>query len=88
VRHRGVERIEIHPVDDVWISGAMGRERLPAIETIVLANQRRPNILLAEVAKKKDIETHIVGDAAGVSGEGQGTIMAAIAGGYDVGRSV
>jgi 2,4-dienoyl-CoA reductase-like NADH-dependent reductase (Old Yellow Enzyme family)/thioredoxin reductase len=88
VRHRGVERIEIKPVDDVWMSGAGGRERLPAIETIVLASQRRPDISLAEVAEKKGIETHIVGDAAGVSGEGQGTIMAAIASGYEVGRTV
>jgi 2,4-dienoyl-CoA reductase-like NADH-dependent reductase (Old Yellow Enzyme family) len=86
--YRGVSRIEIQPYDDVWFSSDSGRERLPGIETIILANQRRPNQFLAEIAKKKGIETHIAGDATGVSEEGQGTIMAAIASGYDIGRTV
>ena len=86
--HRGVSKIEIQPVDDVWIYSDSGGERLPGIQTIVLAGQRRPNISLAEIAERKGIETHIVGDATGVSEEGQGTIMAAIAGGYEVGRMV
>ena len=87
-RHKSVERIEILPTDDVWMVSQRGRERLPEIDTVVLASDRRPNIFLAEVAEKKGIETHIVGDAGGVAGEGQGTIMAAIAAGYDAGRQI
>jgi hypothetical protein len=64
------------------------RERLPAIDTIILASERRPNIFLAELADRKGIERHIIGDASGVANEGQGTIMAAIATGYDVGRQI
>jgi hypothetical protein len=64
------------------------RERLPGIDTIVLASERRPNIFLSELADRKGIEKHIIGDAGGVAGEGQGTIMAAIATGYDVGRRI
>ncbi|MBL7119416.1 MAG: FAD-dependent oxidoreductase [Dehalococcoidia bacterium] len=87
-RYKSVERIEILPTDDVWMVSQRGRERLPEIDTVVLASDRRPNIFLAEVAEKKGIETHIVGDACGVAGEGQGTIMAAIAAGYDAGRQI
>jgi len=87
-RYKKVERIEILPTDEVWIVSDGGRERLPEIGTIVLASDRRPNVFLAEVAEKQGIETHIIGDANGVSGEGQGTVMAAIAAGYDVGRQI
>jgi hypothetical protein len=72
----------------VWMICGGKRERLPGIDTIILANERRPNIFLAELADKMGIEKHIVGDASGVAGEGQGTIMAAIATGYDVGRRI
>ena len=87
-RYKSVEKIEILPGDDVWMVSAGGRTQLPGIETIVLASDRRPNIFLAEIAERKGIETHIVGDANGVEGEGQGTVMAAIAAGYDAGRQV
>jgi len=87
-RYKNVERIEIQPTDDVWMVCGGKRERLPGIDTIVLANERRPNIFLAEMADSNGIEKHIVGDAGGVAGEGQGTIMAAIATGYDVGRRI
>jgi hypothetical protein len=40
------------------------------------------------VAEKEGIEVHLVGDATGVASEGQGTIMAAIATGYDIGRRI
>ncbi|OGO03636.1 MAG: hypothetical protein A2Y72_06670 [Chloroflexi bacterium RBG_13_53_26] len=87
-RHKNVEKVEILPTDEVWMTGGGRRERLPKIDTIVLASQRRPNMFLEEVAKRKGIETHIIGDASGVAGEGQGTIMAAITAGYDVGRQI
>ena len=87
-RYKGVERVEILPTDEVWVVADGRRERLPGIETVVLASDRRPNIFLAEVAERKGIEAHIVGDASGVAAEGQGTIMAAIAAGYDVGRQI
>jgi len=87
-RHKKVERVEILPTDEVWIVKDSGRERLPEIDTIVLASDRRANIFLAEVAKKKGIETHIIGDASGVTSRDQGTIQAAITAGYEVGRQI
>jgi 2,4-dienoyl-CoA reductase-like NADH-dependent reductase (Old Yellow Enzyme family) len=87
-RYKNVEKVEILPTDEVWMTGGGRRERLPGIETIVLTSQRRPNIFLEEVAKRKGIETHVIGDATGVAAEGQGTIMAAITAGYDAGRQI
>lgn len=87
-RLKGIEKVEILPVDEVWLNTAGGRQHLPGIETIVLACDRRPNIFLAEIAEKKGIPVHIIGDASGVAGEGQGTMMAAIHAGYDAGRQV
>ncbi len=87
-RYKNVEKVDIQPTDDVWMICGGKRERLPGIDTIILANERRPNIFLAELADKMGIEKHVVGDAGGVAGEGQGTIMAAIATGYDVGRRI
>jgi NADPH-dependent 2,4-dienoyl-CoA reductase/sulfur reductase-like enzyme len=87
-RHKMVQRIEIVPVDEVWMVNGSGIGRLPEINTIVLAGDRRPNIFLAEIAERKGIGTHVVGDAKGFAGPNQGTILAAIAGGYEVGRQV
>ncbi|MFC2000165.1 FAD-dependent oxidoreductase [Chloroflexota bacterium] len=86
--YRRVRMVEILPTDEVWIVNDKGREKLPEIDTIVLASDRRPNTFLAELAERKGIETHIVGDACGVSGQGQGTVLTAIAAGYEVGRQV
>ncbi len=86
--YRNVEKVEILPHDDVWMVTEKGREKLPGIETIVFAGERRPNRFLAEIAERMGIETHIIGDASGVAEEGQGTIMAAIAAGYDAGRQI
>lgn len=85
---RNVERVEIRPKDDVWVISESGEVRLTEIETIVFAGARRPNRFSAEIAEKKGIETHIIGDAMGVTEEGQGTVMAAIAAGYDTGRQI
>jgi len=87
-RYKNVQKVEILATDEVWIMSDRGRERLPEIDTIVLANDRRPNIFLAEVAERESIETHIIGDASGVTGEDQGTVLAAIAAGYEVGRQI
>ena len=87
-RYKRVQRVEILPVDEIWIVNDSGRERLPEINTMVLASDRRPNIFLAEIAERKGIETHVVGDAKGFAGRDQGTVSAAIAEGYDVGRQI
>jgi len=86
--YRNVEKIEILPTDDVWMVSDNGKEQLSGIETIVFAGDRRPNRFLAELAEKKGLETHVIGDALGVTADGQGTIMAAIAAGYDTGRQI
>lgn len=87
-RYRNVQEIEILPADEVWVVTDRGREKLPEINTIVLASERRPNIFLAEVSERKGIDTHIIGDASGVAGEDQGTVLTAIAAGYEVGRQI
>ncbi len=82
------EKIEILTGDEVWVVSSAGRENLLGVETIVFAGERRPDRFLVEAAEKKGIETIIIGDANGIAGEGQGTIMTAIAAGYDAGRQV
>lgn len=86
--YRKVEKVQILPKDEVWITTESGKQHLPYVDTIVFAGDRRPNRFLAELAEKKGIETHTIGDAHGVAAEGQGTIMAAIAAGYDTGRQI
>lgn len=82
------EKIEILAGDEVWVVSSSGRENLPSVDTIVFSGERRPDRFLAEIAEKKGIKTIIIGDAHGVAGEGQGTIMAAITAGYDAGRQL
>jgi len=86
--YRRVQVVEILPGDEVWIVSDRGREKLPQVDTIILASDRRPNVFLAEVAERKGIETHIIGDAKGVSTGDEGTVFAAIAAGYEVGRQI
>ena len=88
VRYRNVRRIEVLPLDEVWVVTDGGREKLPQIDTMVLASDRRANAFLAEVAERKGIETHVIGDASGMIGEDAGTVFAAIAAGYEVGRCI
>jgi len=87
-RYKNVHQVDILPNEEVSLVSNRGRERLTDIDTIVLASHRRPNAFLAEMAERRGIETHIIGDASGVTTEDQGTIMNAIAAGYDVGRQV
>jgi len=87
-RFKNVRGVEIADLDQVWMTSDRGRVHLHAVETVVLAAHRRPSVFLAEVAQRRGIETHIVGDATGVEGEDMGTVMTAIATGYDVGRQI
>jgi hypothetical protein len=87
-QHKNVEKVDILPGDEVWVVSSGKRLKLPEIDTIVLASERRPNVFLAEVAERRKIEVKIVGDAAGISEWEQGTVMAAIATGYDAGRQI
>lgn len=87
-RYAQVRKIEILPTDDIWIVQDEERQHIPNIDTIVFADDRRPNKAVADIASNKGIQCHIIGDANGVAGEGQGTIMAAVAAGYDVGRQL
>jgi len=86
--YRRAQMVEILPVDEVWIVNDRGKGKLPQIDTIILASDRRPNVFLAEVADRKGIETHIIGDASGVSTGDEGTVFVAIAAGYEVGRQI
>ncbi len=84
-----VQRIEIRPVDKVRIIyGDSQVQNLPEVKDIVFASDRRPNRFLAEIAERKGIESYLAGDAKAVMEEGTGTIMAAVASGYDIGRQV
>jgi len=87
-RYAQVRRIEILPTDDIWIVQDEDRQQILNIDTIVFADDRRPNKAVADIARNAGIECHIIGDANGVTAEGQGTIMAAVAAGYDLGRQL
>jgi len=49
--------------EGVKIVHKKGTETLPKIDTVVLAGERSKNAYVAEITKRKGIETHIVGDA-------------------------
>jgi len=87
-RRKRANGVEIHPTDEVWLALKDGRERLPHIGTVVLSGRRRPNVLLAELAERRGLEVHVIGDASGVAGEDQGTVLAAICAGYEIGRQL
>ena len=88
VKYASVERLEVHDDEEVFVVTASGTQKLPQIDTIVFARDRGPNRFLEEIAKKKGIEVHVIGDAHGVNQPDQGTVWAAIAAGYDVGRQI
>jgi len=89
---KGVQRIkklrnfEVLDEDAIWITTADGRQQLPGIDTIILANARQSDRAMAEVTEKLGIETHVIGDAADMTSEDSGTIFANIAQGYDLAR--
>ena len=87
-RGKNIQRIEILPTDEVWVVSEGGKEKLPEIDTIVFASDRRPNIFLEEIITKKGIESRIIGEASGIADISQGTAYACIAAGYDAGRQI
>ena len=87
-RIKHVHNVEIDADDSVWLVTGEGREKLPGIDTIVFASDRRSNRSVAEMAKGRGLETHIVGDAFDVVSEDAGTIFANIAQAYDAARQI
>ena len=83
-----MHNVEIDADDSVWLVTGEGREKLPGIDTIVFASDRRSNRSVAEMAKGRGLETHIVGDAFDVVSEDAGTIFANIAQAYDAARQI
>ena len=87
-RFKNVQDIEID--DDGSVRAGHGQEThpLPGIETIVFAGERRSDRSIAEIAKSRGLETYVIGDAADVTTEDSGTILATIAQAYDRARSI
>jgi 2,4-dienoyl-CoA reductase-like NADH-dependent reductase (Old Yellow Enzyme family)/thioredoxin reductase len=92
LRAKGVTRIkyvsavDILEDDRVCLTTASGEQELPALNMVVLANERQSNRGLAEITEKMAIKTHIIGDADDVQSEDSATIFANIAQGYDTAR--
>ena len=87
-RVKNVRNVEVGNGDSVWLVTDLGREHLPGIDTIVFASDRRSNRSVAEIAKSRDLKTHIIGDAFDVVSEDAGTIFATIAQAYDAARQI
>lgn len=86
-RIKRVERIELEGDTIVLIAGAE-HIRLPGIDAVVFASDRRSDRALAEAARARGLETHVVGDAHDASSEQAGTVFANIAHAYDVARRI
>lgn len=87
-KYLSVERLLIDASENISLSTPEGKHKLPKIDTIVFAGNRRPNRFLEEAGKKIGTEVHIIGDAHGVEKQDEGTVLAAIAAGYDIGRLI
>jgi 2,4-dienoyl-CoA reductase-like NADH-dependent reductase (Old Yellow Enzyme family) len=87
-RFKNVRDIEISAEDEVCVVTDKGGERLPGIDTIVFASERRSDRALAELAMARGCKTYVIGDAADVVSEDSGTIFANIAQAYDIARRV
>ena len=87
-RFKNVRNIEIDADGSVQLVTGQGREPLHGIDTVVFAGERRSDRSIAEVAKARGLETYVIGDAADVTTEDSGTILATIAQAYDVARSI
>ncbi len=86
--YRGAGQVSIRPFDEVRIVDGDGTESPVEVDTVVLAGRRRPDRRLAGTAETMGIEVHSAGDARRAAGEDRGTILAAIADGYDIGRHI
>ena len=65
-----------------------GEECLRGIDTIVFANERRSARAVAELARDRNMEVHLVGDASDIVSEDSGTIFTNIAQAYDMARNL
>ncbi|MET0987925.1 MAG: FAD-dependent oxidoreductase [Steroidobacteraceae bacterium] len=86
-RFKNVARVEMR-TEGVALISSEGEHVLPKIDTIVFASERRSNRGLAEIAKAKNIETYVIGDAFDVDAEDAGTIFANIHQAYDIARRI
>lgn len=86
--YRGVQQVRILPFDKVTIVERDGKEDQVGVNTVVVAAKRRPNAYLAGIAEARGIEVHAIGDAKRFDGYDRGTVLAAIADGYDAGRQI
>ena len=87
-RFKSVTDIKVDGDGTVRLTTPQGVQQLPAIDTIVLAGDRRSDRTLAELAQARGLETYLVGDAADVTSEDSGTIFNNIAMAYDRARAV
>jgi 2,4-dienoyl-CoA reductase-like NADH-dependent reductase (Old Yellow Enzyme family)/thioredoxin reductase len=87
-RFKNVRDIEIDADGAVRLVTPQGKQALTGIDTVVFAGERRSERSLAELAKARGIETHVIGDAADVVTEDGGTILSTIAQAYDRARAI
>ena len=87
-RFKHVHDIEVDADGAVRLVTPQGKQALPGIDTVVFAGERRSERALAELARARGIETHVIGDAADVVTEDGGTILSTIAQAYDRARAI
>ena len=88
VRYKNVQGIRLAAGGRVDLAIGAGTETLAGVDTIVFASERRSDRALAGIAKARGLETYVIGDAADVSSEDSGTILATIAQAYDIARRI
>jgi 2,4-dienoyl-CoA reductase-like NADH-dependent reductase (Old Yellow Enzyme family)/thioredoxin reductase len=86
-RFKDVHAIKARP-NGIVLEMARGEQVLEGIDTIVFASERKSLRTVAELARAKGVETHIVGDAADATSADSGTIFSNIAQAYDLARSL
>lgn len=83
---KNIHRIDVTDSQEVWLRSSKADVQLPKIDTIVLASERQSDRSIAELAKQRGFETHVIGDAKDLNSEDGGTIFANVAQAYDVAR--
>lgn len=87
-RLKSVSEIRVNSTGTVRLTTPQGVHELPAIDTVVLAGERRSDRALAELTQARGIATHIVGDASDATSEAAGTIFNSITMAYDRARAI
>jgi glycerate-2-kinase len=87
-RFKSVTDIQVGAHGTVRLTTPQGVQELPAIDTIVLASERRSDRSVAELANARGLETYVIGDAQDIVSEDAGTIFTNIAMAYDRARAV